>query len=263
MEVATSYIKHELRKLLWRVEKEQWEAIDRDVADWVKEPQAAGLNFPRDFWNLFHGMCMGYKLKIGLIYFVTARNVKWSRKTMAISKLWFGIDYPQTRVVGEGKLPAERVSKYYLDPEHAAEREEWWGEIKGKSGGSADRDEEPIIVVQKMHEREMVYSVYDGNRRLAKAILEGREAVDVYLGEFVEGSTPKDGWIATTILMENLLFARQAYERGDEGLFSNYMGVLQDMVSQSQSARYELKARALIGPQTFMAEVLRRLGYSE
>ncbi|MEM2145785.1 MAG: hypothetical protein QW279_10515, partial [Candidatus Jordarchaeaceae archaeon] len=77
IEIATSYIKHEFRKLLWRIPEKYFEKIDKDIKSWMNSPELAT---PRDFWNGFHGIAMGFKLKIGLIYLVTAENIKWSKR---------------------------------------------------------------------------------------------------------------------------------------------------------------------------------------
>lgn len=255
-EVAITYVKHEFRKLLWRVPEDHWEAIDRDISDWVNSPELA---IPRDFWNGFHGICMGFKLKIGLIYFITAKNVTWSKKVIPFSKLWFGVEFDQTGVVGEGKQSVEIVSQFYNDPQNQKLKADWLKLVTEKSSGTAPRDEHPIIVVQRERDNQMIYSVYDGNRRVAKAMLEERDNIEAFVGEFTEGAAPMNYWIPTTILMESLLFAQQAYDRGDKVLFGKYMAVLQDMLSQSESARYELKERALTSQQPFRDKVLKSL----
>lgn len=257
-EVAATYVKHEFRKLLWRVPESYWVAIDKDISDWVNSPELA---IPRDFWNGFHGICMGFKLKIGLIYFITAKNVAWSKRTIPLTKLWFGVDFEQTKVVGEGKQSVEEVSQFYNAPQNEKLKKDWLKLVTEKSGGTAPRDEHPIIVVQRERNNQMIYSVYDGNRRVAKAMLEGKDSIEAFVGEFTEGVAPMNYWIPTTILMENLLFAKQAYDRGDKALFGKYISVLQDMLSQSESARYELKERALTSQQPFRDEVLRLLSY--
>ncbi len=259
-EVATTYVKHEFRKLLWRVPESHWEAIDRDISDWINSPELA---IPRDFWNGFHGICMGFKLKIELIYFITAKNVTWSKRTIPLSKLWFGVEFDQTRVVGEDKQFVEAVSQFYNDPQNQKLKADWLKLVVEKSGGTAPRDKHPIIVVQRERDNQMIYSVYDGNRRVAKAMLEGKDSIEAFVGDFAEGTSPKDYWIPTTILMENLLFAKQAYDRGDTALFGKYVAVLQDMLNQSESARHELKERALTSQQPFRGEVLKTLRFQD
>lgn len=259
-QVAVSYLQHEFRKLLWRVPEKNWQAIDKDIADWINSPN---LSNPRDFWNGFHGISMGFKLKIGLIYYVTAQNMTWERKSMPISDLWFGVDLQQTRVAGEGKLPAKRVAEYYAKPENESAKKEQLEFTLGLSGNSVLRDDRPIIVTQKEKDGKLFYSVYDGNRRLAKAILENKDSVDAFVGTFFSGMEPKNFWAPTTVLMENLYFARLAYKREDKELFGKYMTILKDIISQSESARYEFQERVLTSQQPFRDEVLKMLNLQE
>jgi hypothetical protein len=70
---------------------------------------------------------------------------------------------------------------------------------------------------------------------------------------------PLNYWIPTSILMEVLYFAKEAFEKKDKELFQAHLKVLKNMLSHSQSAVYELKERALIGKKDFQAEVLKCL----
>jgi len=238
------------------VPQRYWKVIDKDISNWDRSPELAT---PRDFWNGFHGICMGFKLKIGLIYFVTAENVFWERKKVVLNDLWFGVDLQQTRVVEEGVLPASRVIEFYNHPQNEKIRRELLAFTIKLSSKTSPRDKHPIIVVQKEKDGGLIFSTYDGNRRLAKAILEGNERIDAYIGSFTYGTKPKNFWIPTTVLMENLYFARLAYERSDKKVFRKYMGILKDMINQSESAKYELENRALTSKQPFRDEVLKSL----
>jgi len=256
-ELAVSYIQHEFRKLLWRVPENHWQAIDKDIADWMDSPQ---LDNPRDFWNGFHGICMGFKLKIGLIYFVTAENVNWKRGNIPVEDLFFGIEFPPTQVIKPGLLSAKEVIKFYADPENRKIREKELKITRSFSKGTPPRDKDPIIVTEKIVDGKVVLSVYEGNRRLIKAILEKKEVIPAFVGKFTsQEKEPKNYWISTSILMEIIYFAREAFERGDSESFQHYMAVLKDMLAKSESAVYELKERALIGKKTFREKILKEL----
>ena len=257
IELAVSYIQHEFRKLLWRVPENQWQAIDRNIADWMNSPQ---LNTPRDFWNGFHGICMGFKLKIGLIYFVTAENVAWKKKNIPIKDLHFGIEFPPTQAVKPGVLSAKEVIQFYTDPKNKKIRKEQKQSTERFSKGTAPRDDDPIIVTEKIIDKKEVLSVYEGNRRLIKAILEDKRTILAFVGRFTsKEKEQKNYWIPTSILMEIIYFAKLAFEREDEVSFQHYMAVLQDMLAKSESAVYEVKERALIGKKAFREEVLKSL----
>ena len=165
-------------------------------------------------------------------------------------------------MVGRGKQSVEAVSQFYNNPKNQRLKANWLKLVIEKSGRTVPRDEHPIIVVQKEWDNQMIYSIYDGNRRVVKAMLEGKNIIEAFVSEFTEGTAPRDCWIPTTILMENLLFAKQAYDRGDKVLLNKHMAVLRDMLNQSESAKYELKERALTSQQPFRDEVLKILGFS-
>jgi hypothetical protein len=255
--IVISYIQHEFRKLFLTAPKDYWGILDKDIAGWVNSPELAT---PRDFWNGFHGICMGFKLKIGMIYYVTAKNIKWERKEIPIGEVFFGVDFPQTRLIDEGKLSAKQVRSFYSEKGREQLKKDWLDQISKLSGNTVDREGQPMIIVQKRQGNEIVFSVYDGNRRLAKAILENREKVEAFVGTFVSGDKPVNYWIPTTILMENLYFARNAFESRDKPIFESYMKVLSDMLEKSESAIYEMKERAITHQQPFRDEVVKALG---
>jgi len=95
---------------------------------------------------------------------------------------------------------------------------------------------------------------------LAKAILEGKGKILTYLGEYkTPEKFPMNYWIPTSILMDVLFFARQAYKQEDKKLFEKYMVILKDMLSKSGSAIYEMKERAITKKQPFRNDVLKAL----
>jgi len=257
IELAVSYLQHEFRKLLWRVPEDHWPAIDKDISAWMKSPQ---LNTPRDFWNGFHGVCMGFKLKIGLIYFVTAENIQWRKEAIPVEKLTFGIEFPPTQEVKKGILPAREVVQFYSGPKNKKIREKQKKITEAFSQGTPPRDDDPIIVTEKMVDEKEVLSVYEGNGRLVKAILEEKERLSAFVGRFTtKEKKPRNYWMPTSVLMEILYFAREAFERKDGESFKNYMAVLRDLLAKSESAVYELKIRALTNKQPFRSEVLKFL----
>lgn len=258
IQIATDYMKHEFRKLLWRVPVKYWGVIDKDISDWMISPEFAN---PRDFWNLFHGISMGFKLKIGLIYLVTAENIKWSKKEFPVSELWFGVEQRETKRIRNGRLSAKEVVEFYSKKENKADKKKFLELNYKLSNETPPRDDHPIIAIQRFEGENLIYSVHDGNRRLAKAILEGKEKILTYTGKYkTKEKFPKNYWIPTSILMEILFFARQAYEKKNNKLFNHYITTLKDILHKSESAIYEIKERALTSEQPFRNGVLEALG---
>ncbi len=256
-EIAKSYVQHEFRKLLWRIPKEYFKKIDKDISDWPISPELA---IPRDFWNGFHGIAMGFKLKIGLIYLITAENIKWEKVDYPVEKLWFGVEQRETRLVRDGKLSAKEVKNYYSKRENISHKMKFLKLNDKLSKETSPRDHHPIIATQGTVDKELVYSVQDGNRRLAKAILEDKKNILTYLGTYeTKRKEPRNYWIPTSVLMDNLFFAKTAYDQENEKLFNNYMEILKDMLKKSESSVYEMKERALTKKQPFRNDVLKTL----
>lgn len=256
-EIAKSYIKHEFRKLLWRIPEKYFTEIDKDISDWLISPELA---IPRDFWNGFHGIAMGFKLKIGLIYLVTAENIKWEKIDYPVKKLWFGVEQRETRLIRNGKLSANEVRNYYSKKENESEKEKFLKLNDKLSKETSPRDHHPIIAIQSTEDKELVYSVHDGNRRLAKSILEDKNSILTYLGTYKsKGKEPKNYWIPTSVLMDILFFAKLAYDQENTKSFNQYMEILKDMLEKSESSVYEMRERALTKKQPFRNDVLKAL----
>jgi len=256
-EIAVSYIKHEFRKLLWRIPEKYWSKIDRDISNWMNSPLLAT---PRDFWNGFHGICMGFKLIIGLVYLVTAENIIWKKEQFPISKLRFGVEQMETKKIKPGKLPAIEVAKYFAKEENRIIKEDYLEKIRGYFKGIKLNEIFPIIVIQKESENELIHFVHDGNRRLSWSVLEGAVKIPAYIGEYsTKEKFPKNYWIPTSILMDNIFFARRAFNKDNMNLFNSYMDVLRDMLDKSESSVYEMKNRALTSKQPFRNKVLKAL----
>ncbi len=158
-----------------------------------------GLFPVRDFWNGFYGILMGFKLYIHLIEFVTGENVVWSKENIEIEKLTF-TDF---------------------------------GEYEPHNTG-----DEPIIVTQKQIDGVDKLVVYDGNNRVNQAVKKGDETITAFIGRFTdERRVPENYWLATPIIYEVYSRAKKAKE--DESLYRAYLKVLADMLSLSESGKYE------------------------
>jgi len=260
-EIAISYLKHEFRKLLPGVQDKGWEIIDKNISGWMHSLELAT---PRDFWNGFHGICMGFKLKTGLTQALTAENIKWQRKIMFLNKLWFGtvLERPLKKVKDE-KISVKELRNYYFAKKRNTERGLELKYLYSLTAGKTPRDNFPIIVIQTINGDDLVYSVKDGNRRLAKAVLEGKDKILAYVGDYTSGErTPKNYWIPTSLLMDILYFAKNAYDADNKSLFREYISILRDMLEKSDSAKFELTKRALSPkPYPFRDAVLNALNF--
>jgi len=248
-EIATTYVKHEIRKLFWQLPENYFPLIDNNIDCWMQSPELA---IPRDFWNGIHGIAMGFKLKIGFIYLITAENVKWERKMVSIDDLIFGVSFEKTTTdVGEGKLRAREVFDYYQKNKEAKEERKLF--IKELRTRTCDRDGDPIMVTNG--------SVNDGNGRLADAIVNDKTEILAYVGTFTtEEKVPKNYWLPTSVIIDHLFFVYEAIRNNNEKMFDQQIEVLKYMLKDSESGMEEFKERAVISRQPDRDKIFKAIG---
>ena len=246
-EIAVSYVRHELRKYLPSLkDQEVWKKIDADIATWF---DSAPFLFPvRDFWNGVHGIMMGFKLYNHLLAFITAENVAWEKRLISLNELTFG-----TRPSVDGGPKSSEVKDWI-------EYKNLLGNTQRYYENTVKRDEDPIIVTQKRMDDVDKLVVYDGNGRIALAIVQGKIAVNAFVSHFVdERRKPENYWFPTSVLMEINHFAKKAFEAKDEALYQSYVNVLKNILSQSQSAVYEMKDRVVPGESEYKKQLFADL----
>jgi hypothetical protein len=246
-EVAITYVRHELRKYLTSIEdKFTWGLIDSDVNDWFGTSMSL-----RDFWNGVHGIAMGFKLQNGMMQNITAENVSWRKEDFAVEQLHFASD--QSHWTGVEGLSAREILDYYSKSDTASER----GVRSAKARTSViskEGEHDPIIVLQKKRDGEVQNSIYDGNRRVSLAVLDGREKVLAYIGEYTtEDWGPKNFWLPTSFLMDLV----QNGELG--GAYDETLNILRKLIALSKSGEYELRERVLVGKNEFRMRLKKDL----
>ncbi len=229
-EVATAYIQHEMRKYFPSVHDEHvWSSINSDIEDWFQKTMSI-----RDFWNGVHGMAMGFKLQNGMMQNITAENVAWRKEDFPVSELHFGTD--QSHWTGVETLSAREILDHYSKGGINEENKEMF----------RAHENDPVIVLRKKRGEEIHNSIYDGNRRVSLAILDAREKVPAYIGEYMsEEWKPKNFWLPTSFLMDIV-------ENGE--LASDYdatLNILKKFITLSRSGEYELRERVLVGKNEF------------
>lgn len=249
--VARDYITHEFRKMFPSLrEPSSWEVIDSDVKNWLtSEPLSA-----RDFWNTFHGIAMGYKLKNHLTQLLTAENISWERKEFPVKQFWFGVSLDHMQERWKDAPSAEVVIEYFNKPENQERRNKELEYSLSLSKQAFERDSHPIIAIHKQFTEEVRCSVYEGNRRLLKAILEGSDTILADVGTYTtEEKIPKNFWLPTSFLIDLV----------DAGILtSNYdstLSMLKELTKHSESGDYELKNRVLIGSSEFRKKLKKDL----
>jgi hypothetical protein len=240
LEVAVSYVQHELRKLFPSLRSDtDFAAIDGDVARWFSgNPNFAPV---RDFWNGLHGISRGFKLK-DLVTTLTSRNVVWERRLMPVKEIRFYA--PIVHLAAIGKNPtAAAVADWYFSAEHAAELSEARANLKLHGEDTAPRDSQPIIVLKTLDYGTVLL---DGNRRLLKAVLEQQPTIEAFIGTQLSSPLVLDQWVPTSTLKDIISVCRN--HGGSSNPVSPFASVLATMVKNSTAGQYELFNRCLNQP---------------
>lgn len=250
-EVAVSYLKHELRKIFPSINKKEIQNLMR----------CKTLLTPRDFWNGFHGIAMGFKLNIGLIYAVTAENIEWKKVKIPIKDLYFGTKIKELeKIIEDNNLSVENVLKNLEKKEKI--KKELLEKYKKIKKINPEWNKDLIIVKEKKIGDKKCLSVYDGHNRLLEAILENKKSIEAYVGKFKSRElTPKNYWLPTSLLMDNLYFVYEAIKNKDEKLFQEQMAVIKNMLENSESGKREFLERALTSKKEIREKILRELNF--
>lgn len=252
-EIAISYIQHEFRKLFRKIPGEYWTKIDKDISDWIKSPE---LTTPRDFWNGVHGIAMGFKLKIGLIQLITAENIVWKKEKTPLDKFMFGTTNLETNEMGTKRPTANEMKQFFSLKENQKIKQKYMKLNQKLSAGTAPRDQHPIIAVETSRENKIGFSVHDGTRRLTKAILEDKKTLPAYVGKYnTSKRVPRNYWLPTSFLMDLV------WEGERTGDYKTISLLLRKLIKLSDSGKYELKERVLIGENEFRKKLRKSLGF--
>ncbi|HPJ16861.1 MAG TPA: hypothetical protein PK639_01350 [Candidatus Woesebacteria bacterium] len=240
-EVAVSYLKHELRKVFPSIKTEEIEML----------MQNKSLAIPRDFWNGVHGIGMGLKLHIGFIYLLTAENINWTKKKVGIDSLFFGVDRENTKLADSRSV---KIIKDFYQKNKELEIMAKQKFLANWMGGEQEND--PIIIIDKTEG----LAVYEGNNRVEKAMFDGIEEIEAFVGRYTtETKKPLNYWLPTSLIMDNLFFVYQAIDDNNEVLFEQQMVVLKDMIKNSESGKIEFSERALTKKEKYREKILTKI----
>lgn len=247
-EIAISYIQHEFKKLFPSISQD-------DIKNLTHSKE---LCLPRDFWNGLHGISMGFKLKIGLIYLITAENIKIKKEKIDIKKLTFGTNLEQTKILEKEEPSALELINFYKKNKKIENNDlKKVIKIRGKEN---NRENDPIVVFEKIQNGKKFLSVYDGNGRLGRHILEDKKKINAFIGKYTtEDHKPINYWLPTSLMMDILFFVYQAIDVKDKKLIDLYMKVLKNMLKNSESGKYELMNRAITGKEPYRTIILKKL----
>ena len=144
----------------------------------------------RNFWNLVDSLMMGYELK-NLVPLITSEGTSWKLEIeYPIDELRFSWD-EKIEDFELNKKTAKEVADYLAEHEDVLE------DIKKKNIKTSPRVNDPIIVEKYSNNGNL--HVHSGNGRLRRAITNGQQSIDAYIGTQV--SAPKSNhWVSTSFL---------------------------------------------------------------
>jgi len=237
-EVAINYLEHELRKIFPSIDK-------KEIFGLMNSKELCN---PRDFWNGLHGISMGFKLK-NILYLATAENIVWSKKQLKCWEISFGVELESTRKIRAGKITGQEFADFYCQNNEI--REDELKKVIKIRGNSLERENDPIVVLEN---KEMI-SVHDGNGRLARYILENKKEIWAFVGK-MKGKVPTNYWLPTSFLTEFLFYVYKSIDNNNEVLYLKHIDVLKDMLSCSESGKYEFRERALTKKEPYRSKIL-------
>lgn len=259
VEIATVFLKRELRKMLPNIRgTEIWKQVDKDIENWFpQDHQTTGV---RDFWDGFHGLAMGFKLKNGFTQVLTAQNIQWRfiEQFPLDNKLASG--GPLTYIseeLSENRPRALKIKEFFNDPKNKKLADFWRQEFKKHGQSSEPRDNFPIIALQGEDNGQEIYSIYDGNRRMILAVLEGKETLPAYVGAWTTKETiPQNFWLPTDFMMDLVDLGKTI---NTEESYKQTFSLLKTILPNSESGQYELKERVLVGQNEFRVRLKKDL----
>jgi hypothetical protein len=170
-----------------------------------------------DFWSLVE-MILHVKKK-ELPELITAANVTWSQEDIPIERLhitWMPFLEQRQDVFGPKPWNiAELQRLFFQKPDLFKEAQENQRQTVGDQQHNFDQSEEPIALIYRHDQLELI----DGNGRLYRALLDGRETVSCQIGR-MEGTTPKNYWVSAGNLKQFCLEIRGYADTDLEGFAS-------------------------------------------
>jgi hypothetical protein len=193
-----------------------------------------------DFWS-FVEMILHVKKK-ELPELITAQNVTWSKENIPVEELhitWMPFLEQHADVFGPKPWQIADLQRVFFQrPELFKEAKENQQKVVGEQQHKFDQHDESIALVYRNEALELI----DGNGRLYRALLEGRETISCYVGR-LDGVMPLNYWISAGTLKQFCLEVRGYADVDLEG-YSTGLSYLR--------TKLRLNASALINYQLYL-----------
>jgi hypothetical protein len=232
-EVASSIISHEFKKVFGQTDEKTYEKLSKQIYDWPINPDKYSLTKePRDFWNGVEGIMTGFRLK-GVVRFITAENVTWTKEEVELEELIFVTDhfFVNDKKIPTLHKPAKEIVEWLETNGHV---EAAMDRVEKSFSSGVPRENDPIYCKKDMEGK---YYVHDGNGRVLLALLRGKKTLPAHVGQ-LNGKEPINYWIPTILIIR---FA-QFFQKGviDK---NSYTKIMVEVFKESKSAVAEFKDR--------------------
>jgi hypothetical protein len=217
-QIAIELAGKEIAKIIDADDNEQLEKMRKAVAALYEGRK--GVYAPiHDFWS-FIEMILHIKKK-ELPELITAQNVKWTLEEMPIEQLHLtSMPFLQQHedIFGEKPWSIADIQRIFFqkpDLFKAAQAEQ--RKSIGKQQHGFDQSDEPISLIFRNGQLELI----DGNGRLYRALLHGRETVNCQIGRMHPDDTmPKNYWVSAGAIKQFCLEVRGYADVDLEGFAS-------------------------------------------
>lgn len=243
IDIAVGYIQHELRKIFPDLrDSDMWNALDKEVARLTSNKTMAPV---RDFWNLVDAISYGLKLK-NLVVRLTSQNIVWTKESLLIDSVHMGAksDFMCLETLGIDRPNGKQIRDFLFDSQNGEILKNARQDSEYNSKKTFDRDSYPIIVGPK----DNILVVYDGNRRLIKAILDKQEKIVVYKATVLQEPMLFNYWIPTSRILSLVTQANQFFQEENNVAARSTAQTLGYLLSTSAVGQTEFYERVIIQP---------------
>lgn len=217
-QIAIDLAGKEIAKILDAEDNDRLAQVRQAVATLYDGRQ--GVYAPiHDFWSLVE-MILHIKKK-ELPELITAQNVAWTEEDIPIEQLhltWMPFLEQHQDIFGEKPWSIADIQRiFFQKPDLFKEALAEQRKAVGKQQHGFDQSEEPIALIFRTGQLELI----DGNGRLYKALLAGRETVSCQIGRMHPDDTmPKNYWVSAGAIKQFCLEVRGYADVDLEGFAS-------------------------------------------
>jgi hypothetical protein len=137
------------------------------------------------------------------------------------------------------------VRTFVFDKKNAQRLKQLTQDAQRNATKTSPRDDDPIIIVEK----DGKLLVYDGNRRMLKAILEKKKSIIAYVARGKKQPPFFNHWIPTSRLLLMVIQANTALDANDMAAARCFCHALSYMIADSKVAQQELSEKILTQPR--------------